>query len=126
LDVAKQPIKAVTPDVMQHIKDVICDTFTPSSVSSVPYNFGDAAAGTLKADEWWTLFTIYIPIALVTAISIACLHIMTHECASAYQAYIAAWLHKLRTIYPNVDDRTNDHMAFHIYDFLLLFSPVHS
>ena len=38
---------------------------TPSWLRSVPRNFGDASTGTLKADEWRTMFTIYLPLALV-------------------------------------------------------------
>ena len=33
---------------------------------SVPRNFGDAAAGTPKADEWQTMTTVYFPVALVS------------------------------------------------------------
>ena len=60
------PLKVVTLEVMQRIRDVVCDTVTPSLISSGPYNFGDASAGTLKADEWHTMSTIYIPLALVS------------------------------------------------------------
>ena len=140
---------------MQHIKGVIRDTIVPLWVGSVPYNFGDAAAGSLKADEWRTMYTVYLPIALVSlwgegtlhaspniaaklrvaldhtmslvsAINIACLRTMTLDRANAYRGYIASWLHDLRILYPHIENRTNNHMAFHIYDFLLLFGPVRS
>ena len=58
--------KLVTPEVLDRVKLVIAATDVPSWVSSVPHNYGDAAAGTLKADEWRTLGTIYIPIALTS------------------------------------------------------------
>jgi hypothetical protein len=45
-------MKIATPEVMKHIRDVIANTATPSWLNSVPHNFGDAAAGPLKADEW--------------------------------------------------------------------------
>lgn len=60
------PLKITTPDGMRHIRDVIKNTVTPSWLGSVPHNFGDAAAGALKADEWRTLATVYLPIALVS------------------------------------------------------------
>ena len=47
-------------------KNVITDTRASSWVESVPQNFGDAAAGILKADEWWTLSAICIPLALIS------------------------------------------------------------
>ena len=46
------PPQISTPEVMNRIREVIRDMATPSWLSSVPHNFGDAAAGTLKADEW--------------------------------------------------------------------------
>ncbi|EGO28281.1 hypothetical protein SERLADRAFT_405887 [Serpula lacrymans var. lacrymans S7.9] len=52
--------------VMQHIWDVIKNILVPAWVNSVPRNFGKAAAGSLKADKWHTIITIYLLIALVT------------------------------------------------------------
>lgn len=49
-----------------YIQRVIRETITPSWLNSVPKNFGDAKAGTIKADEWRTLATIFLPIALIT------------------------------------------------------------
>jgi hypothetical protein len=140
---------------MQRIRDVIRDTATPSWLRSVPSNFGDAAAGTLKADEWRTMFTVYLPIALVSlwgegtshssiqvsqklretldhtmalvsATSLACLRTMTRSRAAAYRFYMVQWVRGLAQLYPHVRQRTNSHMALHIYDFLLLFGPVRS
>ena len=39
---------------------------TPLWLRSVPRNFGNASAGTLKADKWRTMFTVYLPLALVS------------------------------------------------------------
>lgn len=58
--------KIVTLEVIDHICDVICHCDKPSWLSSVPQNFGDASAGTLKADEWKIMCTVYLLIALVT------------------------------------------------------------
>jgi len=51
---------------MRRIKDIIRDITTPSWLESVPNNYGDAATGTLKADEWRNLSTIFIPLALIS------------------------------------------------------------
>jgi hypothetical protein len=148
-------LKITTPEVLQRIRDVIKDTATPSWLNSVPYNFGAAAAGTLKADEWRTMWTVYLPIALVSlwgegtlhdsadvsqklrdvldhtmalacAITLACLRTMTRARATAYRSHTASWVRDLNRLYPDIDQRTNNHMAIHIYDFLLLFGPVRS
>ena len=49
---------------MQCIRSVIKQTMVPSWVNSIPYNYGDASAGVLKANKWHNLGTIYFPIAL--------------------------------------------------------------
>ena len=152
---ANQKTKLATPQVMQRITTVIKETDAPSWLSSVPANFGDVAAGSLKADEWWTIFTVYIPVALVSiwgegtvhpspevagelrkaldhtmslvsALILSSTCTMTQARAAAYRSHIAKWVSGLADLYPDKDARTNNHMAFHIYDFLLLFGPMHS
>ncbi len=127
----------------------------PSCLRSVPHNFGSLGAGSLKADEWRTMITVYLPLALVSlwgdgtvhkssviavqlrealdhtmalvsAVHIACARSMTRERAFAYRSYIAAWLSTLKSIHPSATYRTNGHMATHIHQFLLSFGPVRS
>ena len=115
---------------MQHIQSVIRETIIPSWIRSVPKSFGEARAGTLKADEWCTLATIYLPLALVSvwgegsahqshevkvrlravldntmalvsAIRIACSRTMTHSRIRAYRSCILTWCH----------DRDNSRLA---------------
>ena len=130
----------------------------PSWLSSVPHNFGDAAAGTLKADEWRTMTTVYLPVALislwakgstqptqvsqsatvrlkrildhtmdlVSAVSLACMRTTTETWMNAYQLHLASWVSNLKILHPGAEHQVNNHMAFHIYDFLHLFGPVRS
>ncbi|KAJ3888755.1 hypothetical protein F5879DRAFT_764361, partial [Lentinula edodes] len=51
---------------LAHIQHVIRETVTPSWLNSVPKNYGETKAGSIKADEWRTLSTVYLPIALTT------------------------------------------------------------
>lgn len=136
---------------MSRIRQVIKETVTPSWLESVPYNFGDPAAGTLKADEWRTMGTVYLPIALislwggpsgsendylrrvldhtmalVSAVSLACMRTSTATRMTAYRHYMAIWVANLTLLHPDTSYRVNYHMAFHIYDFLQLFGPVRS
>lgn len=140
---------------MQHIADVIRTTDRPSSLRSVPYNFGEAKAGTLKADEWRTLTTVYLPItlvslwgegsehrsseiaanrhaildhtmALVSAVHISCLRSMTTAQAEAYRGYMVAWIRDLKVLLPHAPHCTNGHMVLHVWDYLRLFGPVRS
>lgn len=59
-------MKIATPIVMDRIRDCIKNTAMPSWLRSVPYNFSDATAGSMKANKWHTFFTIYLPLALIS------------------------------------------------------------
>jgi len=151
----KPPPPISTPEVMTRIRLVIRNMATPSWLGSIPHNFGDAAAGTLKADEWWMMATVYLPIALislwgkgtvhashsaatwlkqildhtldlVSAVSLARMRTMTESWMDAYRCYLISWVSSLNIHHPDADHRVNNHMAFHIYDFLRLFGPVRS
>ena len=140
---------------MRRITDVIRTTDTPSSIRSVPRNFGETKAGTLKADEWRTLTTLYLPIALVSlwgegsthrtseiavsrraildhtmalvsAVHIVCQRSMTTARVEAYRACIIDWMRDLQVLLPRAPHRTNGHMALHVWDYLQLFGPVRS
>lgn len=148
-------VKFRTMKVMDHIQEVIRNTDTPSWIESVPRNFGDPAAGSLKADEWRTMTTIYLPIALISmwgegtthatperasflrqvldhtmdlvcAVYLAGMRTSTEARTSAYLYYIKSWLSKLQTLHPESTLRTNAHMAIHVADFLRLFGPIRS
>jgi hypothetical protein len=140
---------------MRKIKDVIRHTATPSWLECVPHNYGDAAAGTVKADEWRTLSTIFIPLALiimwgegtshaspedavkfrqildhtmllVSAISLVCMRTMTQTRATAYINCMAQYLKDMAVLHPGVAYRPNHHMSMHLPHFLRLFGPVRS
>ncbi|KAF9017481.1 hypothetical protein BDZ89DRAFT_961096, partial [Hymenopellis radicata] len=135
----------------------IRETTTPAWIHSVPHNYGDASAGTIKADEWRLLSTLYLPIALVTlwgdhngrgptkdskllsvlnhamalfqAVSIICRITIDRERAEAFRDLLKEWVDGLHTVHPHTKShhpRPNIHIAFHIFDFLLFFGPVHS
>ncbi|KIP01754.1 hypothetical protein PHLGIDRAFT_80148 [Phlebiopsis gigantea 11061_1 CR5-6] len=117
--------------------------------------FGTATGGSPKASEWRMFFTVYLPVALVSlwgengshldgpnqahlrrvldntmalvsAVTVASFHYMTHERAAAYLQYIRMYVSGLPELYPHLEPRTNEHVAFHIHDFLLLYGPVRS
>ncbi|KAF8591609.1 hypothetical protein K439DRAFT_1327187 [Ramaria rubella] len=58
------PIKLTTQAVMECVRDILNNTVTLSWLNPMPYNFGESAAGLLKADEWHTLSTMYLPLTL--------------------------------------------------------------
>ncbi|KAI5993442.1 hypothetical protein EDD15DRAFT_2437983 [Pisolithus albus] len=136
-------------EVLDRVRSVIRNTMTLSWLGSVPRNFGDTSAGTIKADEWRSLATVYLPIALislwgqddcapelravldhtmhlVSAVYLACTRTTTTTRTSAYRTHITSYVGKLSAVYPNFDLRPNHHASFHIYEYLNLFGPVHS
>ncbi|KIM52100.1 hypothetical protein SCLCIDRAFT_39009, partial [Scleroderma citrinum Foug A] len=103
------------------ICEVIHNTSMPSWFRSVPKNFGDQAAGTIKADEWRSLITVYIPIALISLWSAG----TQSERAVAYRSCIVSYVGNLKHVHPTFSLQLNHHASFHIYDYLVLFGPVH-
>ncbi|KAI0652701.1 hypothetical protein C8Q79DRAFT_897684, partial [Trametes meyenii] len=129
---------------------------TPSWLSSVPKNFGEASAGTLKADEWRILCTVYFPVALITlwgmgaayaadgdahyllqvfdntmdlisAVTVLCKRSTSRRRSESFRRHLQNWLQGVQRLHAErYSDRTNNHMAFHIFDFLQLFGPIYS
>ena len=104
----------------------------------------------LKASQWRILCNIYVPIAFVTlwgdhngsdswavldhtmslfqAVTLACRQAMSIDRADTYRTYLKYYVDHLRNLFPHTirhQRRSNLHVAFHIYDFLL-FGPVMS
>ncbi|KAF7372576.1 hypothetical protein MVEN_00120300 [Mycena venus] len=145
--------KTINLNQIKFIQRVIAQTVTPSWIKSVPRNYGESNAGSIKADEWRTLTTLYLLIALVLlwadhpadehsarllgmldhsmalfqAVILVCRYTMTVERATAYRHLLKAWVEGLTVHHPHTQSHVKRpiiHVAFHIYDFLLLFGPV--
>ncbi|KAF7344226.1 hypothetical protein MVEN_01713500 [Mycena venus] len=139
--------KAIDKTSFRFVQDVIANTTIPAWVNHVPKNYGEKGAGSIKADEWRLLGTIYVPIALgilwgeqdhkaellkqsmalFQAVTLVCRFGTNPERASAFRNFLKEWVDKLYECHPHTTihkKRTNVHVAFHIYDFLLLFGPV--
>jgi hypothetical protein len=153
------PSRLVNAATITRIREVIRDTVKPSWLNSLPSDlsvlFGTSAAGSFKADEWRTFFTVFLPLALISlwgdgtvhsslstanhlhevldhtmalvcAVLVAGSHYMTLAKAQRYRDCIQAYVANLPRFYPHLDPRINQHMAFHVYDFLLLYGPIRS
>lgn len=121
--------KTTTAGTLKHVQKVIKETVTPSWINSVPANYGEHSAGSIKADEWRILSTVYLPIALVTlwgeqngsppeegshflnildhtmalfqAVTIVCRYTMNAERATKYRNFIKQWVDGLYTYHPH-------------------------
>ncbi|KAE9387298.1 hypothetical protein BT96DRAFT_837848 [Gymnopus androsaceus JB14] len=54
-----------TADTLAFIQKVIQEIIKPAHIPSVPKNFGEAKAGSVKANKWQWLSTLHLPVALV-------------------------------------------------------------
>lgn len=140
---------------MSFIQRVIRETSKPSWMNTVPVGFGESKTGTLKADEWRSLSTIFLPIALVLlwgknsthtnknvaeklathldhtmslvqAIVLACYRSTSAYRVESLQSHLKQYVSCLRTLYPGEEPSTIQHMSLHLPRFLELFGPVHS
>jgi hypothetical protein len=127
---------------------------TPSWLTSVPTNLGEAKHGKLKADQWRTLGTTYLPISLIrlwylvqdstdrrslqcrklleimlsliSAVTIASSRTISQEKADLYLHHMQSYLKGLRELFPQYRFLPNQHMALHLAEYLQLYGPVHS
>lgn len=138
---------------MESIWSDIRALLTPSWMTSVPSNLGDAAHGKLKADQWRTLGTTYLPLSLIrlwglsnnnsprsqrcqdilnvtmsllSAVAIASSHSMSLALANSYLQHMQAYLAGLKTLFPGYGFHPNHHLALHLHQYFLLFGPVHA
>jgi hypothetical protein len=138
---------------IKHIQQVIKETMMPSQINSVPANYGENSAGTIKADEWCILSTVYLPLvtlwgeengappkegshflnildhtmALFQVVTIVCQYTINVHSATTYRYLIKQWVDGLHKCHPHTMKhpyRPNIHASFHLYDFLLLFGPI--
>ncbi|KAF5333755.1 hypothetical protein D9758_017912 [Tetrapyrgos nigripes] len=137
--------------VLKRLHHIITETVTPSWVRKPPRNSGLAKAGTLKADHWRTLFSIHLPLALLsmwgkhspimtgdaeemssvleTALLLSCALLamtkdtLTPESRESFRNLYRQHILGLRENFPGFFMPTH-HLAFHIYDFMDSFSTV--
>jgi hypothetical protein len=147
-------VKTGSEDVLNHIRSVLSTMKTPAWFGSVTKEFGDPVAGTIKANEWKLLASLFLPVAFVTlwgdnddaspdaylfkrilkhtmalfqAVIIACKWRMTRQRADAFRTLLKEWVDGLQDLFPHVKShspRTNMHVSFHLYDFFYLFGPM--
>jgi len=134
---------------VEALRTDIRDFVTPSWLTSIPSNLGEPSHGKLKADQWRTLGTVYLPVSLVrlwavpnkddpqqggrqkllsltlsliSAINIASSRTTSRDKANLYTRYMTEYLDGLRSLMPDYQFRPNHHMALHLSEYLLLWT----
>ncbi|OJT15521.1 hypothetical protein TRAPUB_7214 [Trametes pubescens] len=135
-----------TSEVLEKVRDNIASTVLPSWMEKAPSNFGSAAHGKLKADQWRTVSMVNLVIALVklwgsasaseeersvltnfvhlvAAVDLATRRSMSPERSASYDYHMEEYLRGLRSLF----DRKlvpNHHLSLHLRRFLEDFGPV--
>jgi hypothetical protein len=122
---------------------------TPSWLTFIPTNLGEANHGKLKADQWRTLGTTYLPVSLIrlwgslekddprsqllcvtmsliSAVIIASSRTASREKANLYLSHMTKYVNGLRELFPRYKIRPNHHMALHLAEYLRFYGPVYS
>lgn len=140
----------LTPDEMDELWHDIETMVTPSWLTSVPHNLGEASHGKLKADQWRTVGSTYLPmtlirlwsrgdgpgadkrreyldltITLLSAVNIATSRVTSEANSVAYEQLIIQYRKKLRTLFPDYAAHPNHHMAVHLGEYLRMYGPVY-
>ena len=144
----------LTAQEIAKIRSDIENMNTPSWLTSVPMNLGEPSHGKLKADQWRTLGTTYLPVSLIqlwdqlvdgndkrsqqckkllevtlsliSAVIIASSRTTSREKADLYLHHMQNYLKGLRELFPQYQFLPNQHMALHLAEYLKLYGPVHS
>lgn len=134
--------------LVDRIRKVIAEITTPSWLDNVPRLFGDPQEGTLKASQWRILFSVHIPIALLSlwvtglpttapntvdnqellscVMNLTCAGIIVgrmkldQKHARLYLECLQRHMQGLNALFPGFA-LPSHHLAFHIYDDFLQF-----
>jgi len=146
----------LTSEEMSELRSDIERMYSPSWLTSVPINLGEPSHGKLKADQWRTLGTTYLPVSLIriwgkleddddddprsrqckkllavtlsliSAVIVASSRTTSQENADLYLHHMQMYLNGLRELFPRYKFLPNQHMALHLAEYLRFYGPVHS
>jgi hypothetical protein len=130
---------------LEKIHDCMRGVILPTYISRPPTNLGEKTHGKLKADNWFVLFTVFLPMCLPELWStssdrdhlllenffnlVVCTNILgsfstTSAMADTYLAHYIRYRQPLKTLFPHDGLRPNHHYAMHNGDFLKFWGPL--
>lgn len=135
-----------TAEELSRIHACLSETVIPSWVERPPLNLGQKSHGKLKADQWFVLFSILLPLTLpeiwqpssndhhkvlfenfynlVTCTNIVCAYSVTQESADAYLDHYIKYRQSSQVLFPNITPRPNHHYAMHNADLMKFWGPL--
>jgi len=136
--------KHIDFDLLTKIREMSRDSLIPSWVTRLPREFGSASAGSLKADEWRAVATLYAPLVMIrewasagedkkawldltlnlaSAIRAATSRTMSQESISLFNHHIHDYLAGIKTLFSDRPWVPNYHAALHLPQFLRSLGP---
>ncbi|KIK60673.1 hypothetical protein GYMLUDRAFT_244248 [Collybiopsis luxurians FD-317 M1] len=138
-------------EVLSRVHTCIQEILVPSWVHKPPFDTGLKSGGTLKAEDWRILSTLYLPVALLslwqgdspikagnfaamesvlsTSMHLTCATVlmgkrtMPADRRDRFLHHYTAHVEGLKANFPGFRVPTH-HIGFHIYNFIRLFGPV--
>jgi hypothetical protein len=139
---AKPSSSVITREVLDEIQTDIEKVITPSWFTKLQPNFGHPSNGKLKAAEWLSLFTVYLPITLIRLwaeskknlldlkgllllsiiVNISCSSTISEPLIDCYDKAIRLYLQFIIAL--NVDKLViNHHLSLHLSHYMRIFGP---
>ncbi|TFK50612.1 hypothetical protein OE88DRAFT_1736117 [Heliocybe sulcata] len=128
------------------IREAIRDTILPSWVDRPPTNLGDKSHGKLKADNWFILFSVMLPMALVelwtatgrdhdslllqnfydlvTCTNIVGSYTTSNTMADTFLMHYIRYRTSLQQLFPGSSSVPNHHYAMHYPELLKFWGPL--
>jgi len=135
-------------DELSQIRQCLSNAVVPSWLERPPTNFGEKSHGKLKADQWFQLFSVFLPLVLpeiwlsktglrrsgaalltnfhdlVTCTNIVCAYTTSSEAADLYLNHYIKYRRSSKRLFPNVNTRPNHHYAMHNADLMKFWGPL--
>jgi len=127
------------------IRKAAQDMFVPTWMTKLPQSFGSASGGSLKADQWRVIATLYAPIVLImewpksgvpdssawlklttdlmSAIYSCSSHTVSTESINNYKKFMISYLSGIKTHFESISWVPNYHAALHIPKLLEEYGP---
>jgi hypothetical protein len=131
---------------LSQIHACLSNTVIPSWIERPPKNLGEKSHGKLKADQWLTLFSVFLPLVLpeiwlsspsklhmdlldnfhdlITCTKLVCSHSTSPEAADQYLHHYIQYRKSSKSIFPDVSTRPNHHYAMHNADLMKFWGPL--
>ncbi|PPQ76394.1 hypothetical protein CVT24_007928 [Panaeolus cyanescens] len=140
---APRATQTFTQSQLDAIRCCIADVVIPSWIDRPPSNLGEASHGKLKADEWLTLITIFLPMILpeiwyesayhtllqnfaylVTCTNVVCSYTVSPFFANLYTNHYVAYRKSSLALFPECKSRPNHHFAMHNGELMQYWGPL--